>query len=175
MEPTDIPKEPKMLKGIESVEKGCEGSDQIPAESEDEELPEFLYADGLWRKPSSHEERIPWFLHSLVKPPADPLTIRLLALVEDLPSMAGPKTVGSENYSRIFDSFLRRGWEGFEEEFDRIVPRDRPDYADVKRDLLREPLFSMKAHRNMVESLLGRKTIDEIFDEMARESERKPQ
>jgi hypothetical protein len=28
------------------------------------------------------------------------------------------------------------GWTAFEEEFDRIVPRDRPDYGDIKRDLL---------------------------------------
>ena len=70
-------------------------------------------------------EQIPWFLHSFVNPPTDPLTIRLMALVEDLPSIPGPKTVGSANYSRLFDAFMKRGWTGFEEEFDRIVPRDR--------------------------------------------------
>jgi hypothetical protein len=64
---------------------------------------------------------------------------------------------------------MKRGWAGFEEEFDRIVPRDRPDYADVKRDMLCEPIFSMKAHRNMADAVLGRKTVDEIFDEMARQ------
>src|SRR5262245_15498347 len=78
------------------------------------------------------------------------------------------------NYSRIFDAFMKLGWPGFEEEFDRIVPRDRPDYADVKRDLLCEPIFSIKAHRNMADMVLGNKTVDELFDEMAREQE-KPQ
>ncbi|MBK5294109.1 MAG: hypothetical protein JJE04_20830 [Acidobacteriia bacterium] len=70
---------------------------------------------------------------------------------------------------------MKRSWAGFEEEFDRIVPRDRPGYPDVKRDLLREPIFDMKAHRNLAEAVLGRKTVDEIFDEMARQREqRKP-
>ena len=59
---------------------------------------------------SKQPQAFPWFLHSLVNPPSDPLTIRLLALVEDLPSIPGPKTVGSENYSRIFDAFMKRGW-----------------------------------------------------------------
>jgi hypothetical protein len=76
-----------------------------------------------------------------VNPPKDPLTVSLLALVEDLPAIPGPQTVGSENYSRILDAFEKSGWEGFEQEFDRIVPRDRPDYADIKRDLLCETMF----------------------------------
>jgi tetratricopeptide (TPR) repeat protein len=136
---------------------------------------ELGYIEDLRRKREAEKEEIPWFLHSFVNPPTDPLTIRLLALVEDLPSIPGPKTVGSENYSRIFDAFMKRGWAGFEEEFDRIVPRDRADYADVKRDMLCEPIFSMKAHRNMADAVLGRKTVDEIFDEMARQQEQKPQ
>ena len=77
--------------------------------------------------------------------------------------------MGPENYSRISGAFMKRGWAGFEEEFDRAVPRDRSDYAAVKRDMLCEPLFNMKAHRNMADAVLGRKTVDEIFDEMARE------
>lgn len=136
---------------------------------------ELGYIKDLRRKRETEKEEIPWFLHSLVHPPADPLTIRLLALVEDLPSIPGPKTVGSENYSRIFDAFMKRGWAGFEDEFDRIVPRERPDYADVKRDLLREPIFDMRAHRNLADAVLGRKTVDEIFDEMDRERGQKPQ
>ena len=55
------------------------------------------------------------------------------------------------------------------------MPRDRAYYADVKRDILCEPIFSMKAHRNMADAVLGRKTVDEIFDEMARKQEHKPQ
>lgn len=126
------------------------------------------------RKREAEKREIPWFLRSFVNPPTDPLTIRLLALVEDLPSIPGPKTVGSENYSRIFDAFMKRGWPGFEEEFDRVIPRDRADYADVKRDMLCEPIFSIKAHRNMADAVLGRKTVEEIFDEMARQQEQKP-
>ena len=38
----------------------------------------------------------PWF-HSVVNPPKDPLTLRLLALVEGLPSLPGRQTVGAEN------------------------------------------------------------------------------
>ena len=70
---------------------------------------------------------------------------------------------------------MKLGWPGFEAEFDRIVPRDRPDYADVKRDLLCEPIFSIKAHRNMADMVRGNKTVDELFDEMTREQEKKPQ
>lgn len=71
--------------------------------------------------------------------------------------------MGSENYSRISTAFRKRGWAGFEAEFDRIVPRDRPDYADVKRDLLCEPLFTLRAHRNMAELVSGKKTSEELF------------
>jgi hypothetical protein len=63
---------------------------------------------------------------------------------------------------------MKHGWAGFEEEFDRIVAHDRADYADVKRDMLCEPIFSVKAHRNMADAVLG-------FDEMARQKEQKPQ
>jgi tetratricopeptide (TPR) repeat protein len=136
---------------------------------------ELAYIADLRRKRDEEMEEVPWFLQSFVSPPTDPLTVRLLALVEDLPSIPGPKTVGSENYARIFDAFMKRGWAGFEEEFDRIVPRDRSDYAGVKRDLLCEPIFTVKAHRNMADAVLGRKTVEEIFDEMAREQQKKPQ
>jgi hypothetical protein len=90
-----------------------------------------------------------------------------------MPSIPGPKTVGSQNYSRILDAFLQRGWEGFEEEFDRTVPRDRPDYADVKRDLLCEPVFKIKAQRRLAETVTGIKTFDEVWDEIQRDSEPK--
>jgi hypothetical protein len=43
---------------------------------------------------------------------------------------------------------MKRGWAGFEEAFDRIVPPDGEDYAAIKRDLLREPVFNMQAHRH---------------------------
>ena len=127
------------------------------------------------RDEPAEDQEIPWFLHSFVSPPTDRLTLQLLALVEDLPSLPGPQTVGSENYSRIYNAFVKRGWAGFEKEFDRIVPRDRADYKDVKRDLLREALFNRRGHRNVVEVLLGTKTVDEIFGEMDRRRRRKPQ
>jgi tetratricopeptide (TPR) repeat protein len=128
---------------------------------------ELGYIENLRRKREAEKEKIPWFLQSFVNPPADPLTIRLLALVEDLPPIPGAKTVGQENYSRIFDAFMGRGWAGFEEEFDRVVPRQRADYADVKRDMLRETVFRPKTHRNMADAALGRQTVDRILDEIA--------
>jgi len=137
---------------------------------------ELAYIADLKQQREEKRKEIPWFLHSFVNPPTDSLTVRLLKLVEDLPSVPGPQTMGPENYSRIFDAFMKRGWAGFEEQFDRVVPRDRPDYADVKRDMLREPIFSIEAHRNMAEMVLGRKTVDELFDEMgSRRGRQKPQ
>ena len=88
---------------------------------------ELGYIEDLRKKRAAENEQISWFLHSFVNPPTDPLTVRLLALVEDMPSIPGPKTVGAENYSRILDAFMKSGWAGFEEEFNRIVPCDRPD------------------------------------------------
>lgn len=89
-------------------------------------------------------------IDALADTPTDPLTIQLRAQVENLDPLPGPKTVGSENYAQILDAFLKRGWTGFEEAFDRIVPRIRADYVKVKRDLLREPVFSLNAQRNML-------------------------
>lgn len=90
------------------------------------------------------------FSGSLADPPTDPLTIQLREQAENMDPIPGPKTVGSENYTQILDAFTKRGWVGFEETFDRIVPRSRADYVKVKRDLLREPVFSLKAQRNML-------------------------
>ena len=136
---------------------------------------ELDYIEDLRKKRAAEKEEIPWFLHSFVNPPTDPLTVRLLVLVEDLPSIPGPKTVGSENYSRIVDAFMKRGWAGFEEQFDRVVPRNRPDYAAVKQDMLCEPMYNIKAHRNLADAVLGNRTVDEIFDEMEQERHKKPQ
>jgi tetratricopeptide (TPR) repeat protein len=133
-------------------------------------------AEEVHSRQTRGKEKIPWFLHSLANPPTDPLTIQLVALVEDLPSIPGPKTVGPENYSQISRVFMDRGWVGFEEEFDRIVPRDRPDYAEVKRDLLREPLFNMRAHRNMARMMVGDESVDDVLAEIFGDTEeRKPQ
>jgi hypothetical protein len=128
---------------------------------------------GYITKLRSQRKQPPWFLNAYLNAPTDLLTVRLLALVGALPSIPGPKTVGTENYSRIARAFRERGWLGFEEEFDRVVPRSRPDYADVKRDLLREPLFIAKVHRRMSEEFTGQKTADEIWDEILREHHRK--
>ncbi|MCZ2150023.1 MAG: hypothetical protein LC126_19870 [Bryobacterales bacterium] len=166
--------QPVDLNRLDEAEDALRKSLEFDPESETAHN-ELGYIEDLRRKQAAQKEEIPWFLHSFVNPPTDPLTIRLLALVEDLPSIPGPKTVGPENYSRIFDAFMQRGWAGFEEEFDRVMPRDRADYADVKRDMLCEPLFSIKAHRNMADAVLGNKTVEEIFDEMAKQQEQKPQ
>jgi hypothetical protein len=113
---------------------------------------ELDYIEDLRRERKQKKEEIPWFLHTFAHPPTDPVTVRLLPLVEGLPAIPGPATIGAENYSRIVDAFIKLGWPGFEKEFDHIVPRDRSDYADVKRDLLCEPVFSIKAQRNLREA-----------------------
>jgi tetratricopeptide (TPR) repeat protein len=137
-------------------------------------LNELGYIEELRRKRDAGEEDVPWYLHSFINPPTDPLTMEFLALADGLPSIAGPKTVGLDNYHRIFDAFTRRGWPAFEEEFDRIVPRARPNYADVKRDLLREPLFSIDYHRVLAQLNLGKRTVAEIISKVARQREQKP-
>ena len=56
------------------------------------------------------------------------------------------------------------------------VPRSRADYADVKRDLLRESIFDIKCYRNLADLTLGKKTYDEIVAEIESEREhQKPQ
>lgn len=136
---------------------------------------ELAYIEQARQKRKMEGERLPWFLQSILNPPSDPLTLQLMSLVEDLPPVPGPETIGTENYPRIFDAFMKHGWEGFEEEFDCIVPRNRPDYADVKRDLLREPVFRLRTHMNLAELVLGDKTVDELFDEIERGQVKKPQ
>jgi tetratricopeptide (TPR) repeat protein len=137
-------------------------------------LNELDYIANLRQKREEAANEDLWFIRVFANPPQDPLTLRLLALVEDMPSIPGPQTVGPENYSRISDAFFKGGWEAFEEEFDRIVPRDRPDYADVKRDLLREPIFNRKVHRRMTETFTGKMSVEEMFEEIQRDKERKP-
>ena len=119
---------------------------------------------------AGNKESLPWFLYAIIKPPTDPLTVELLSLVEDLESIPGPKTIGSENYSKILQAFMARGWAGFEEAFDRIVPRTRTDYADVKRSLLREPVFNRKVHRNMLRMASG-DNIEDVLGDIRREKD----
>jgi hypothetical protein len=114
-------------------------------------------------------QKLPWFLNCIVSPPADPLTVQLLAAVAGLESVPGPKTIGPENYSVVSAAFLARGWAGFEETFDAIVPRARPDYAAVKRELLRETIFNPVVHLRMSRIFLGETTIEETLKEIARE------
>jgi hypothetical protein len=114
-------------------------------------------------------KRLPWFVHCVKYPPTDPLTKQLLALVEGLESVPGPKTIGPENYTKVSEAFFDRGWAGFEEAFDAIVPRTRPDYASVKRELLRESIFSPKVHLRMSRTLSGEITIKEALEEAARD------
>ncbi|WP_263366712.1 tetratricopeptide repeat protein [Edaphobacter bradus] len=79
---------------------------------------ELEYIQHMRQERAERKEKLPWFLDSLAHPPTDPLTIQLLALVEDLESIPGPKTLGSENYSKVADAFIHHGWIGFEEAFD---------------------------------------------------------
>jgi len=113
--------------------------------------------------------QLPWFLHCIQFPPADPLTKQLLALVDGLPEVPGPKTIGPEKYSKVSEAFLSRGWAGFEEAFDAVVPRDRSDYATIKRELLRESIFNPKVHLRIARMFLGESTVDEIMVEIARD------
>jgi hypothetical protein len=85
--------------------------------------------------------------------------------MEPLP---GPKTIGPENYERISCAFLKQGWMGFEETFNRIVPREQKDYAEVKLRLLREPLFMKAVHERMARIYLGKATINEVLEEIER-------
>jgi tetratricopeptide (TPR) repeat protein len=123
------------------------------------------------KQDTTNEQPIPWFLHTFINPPTNPLTIELSVLVEDLEPVPGPRTVGSENYSNIAHAFITRGWAGFEEAFDQIVSRTRPHYADVKRELLREPIFNRKVHRRMQRIITGSATIDDILDEVRRKND----
>jgi tetratricopeptide (TPR) repeat protein len=109
-------------------------------------LSELEFIDERRKKPA---QPLPWFLHSLVNPPTDPLTIELLQQTAGMEPVPGPKTVGSANYKIISDAFLNHGWAGFEQAFDRVISRSRQDYADVKRALLREPIFNLEVHRKM--------------------------
>ena len=110
-----------------------------------------------------------WFLQPLKSPPKDPLTKQLISLVEGLDSVPGPQTLGPENYAKVSRAFFARGWEGFEEAFDAIMPRTRPDYAEVKRELLREPIFNPKVHLRMARLIAGKATVSEIMEEVARD------
>lgn len=130
---------------------------------------ELAYIDRALEEQRARAKTVPWFLHCLRHPPTDPLTLQLCSLVEGLPSIPGPKTVGAENYSNILKAFLERGWEGFEKAFDAAVARERSDYAEVKRDLLREPIFNPKVHSRMARVHAGRATVEEIVEEMERE------
>lgn len=58
---------------------------------------ELEYIDKLREKQAEEgkkREELPWYLHSFVNPPRDPLTVQLLALVEDLPLIPGPEDCG---------------------------------------------------------------------------------
>ncbi len=112
-------------------------------------------------------KQLPWFLHCIKYPPTDSLTKELLALVEGLEDVPGPKTLGTENYAKVSQAFMTRGWVGFEEAFDVVVPRTRADYASVKRELLRESIFSPKVHLRMSRIFLGETTVAETMKEIA--------
>lgn len=130
---------------------------------------EIAHIDRTLEEQKARARRVPWFVHCLRHPPADPLTVQLRALVQGLPPLPGPHVVGPTNYSKILKAFLDRGWAGFEESFDQVVPRERSDYAELKRDLLREPIFNPKVHARMARLHAGKATVEEIMDEIERE------
>jgi len=113
---------------------------------------------------------LPWFLHPIKFPPTDPLTLRLVQFVLGLESIPGPKTVGAENYAAISTAFMTSGWAGFEEAFDAAIPRSRADYADIKRDLLRESIFNSKVHERLSKLYLGQATVEETMEEIKRDN-----
>jgi tetratricopeptide (TPR) repeat protein len=130
---------------------------------------ELVYIDQALTDKKKQAATLPWFVHAIKFPPTDPLTLQLIPLVQGMESIPGPKTVGSENYSAISKAFLATGWAGFEEAFDTVVPRSRADYADIKRDLLREPIFNPKVHERMSKMLLGQATVEETMEEIKRD------
>lgn len=139
-------------------------------------LQELEYIRQLRDDQAKRKKELPWFMRALLEPPTDPLTVQLMALVEGLPSMPGPKTVGPDNYSKIFDAFMQRGWPGFEEEFDRIVPRSRADYEQVKQNILREPIFRANVHRNMTRALMAstgnsEETLEDVMNDIFKNGE----
>ncbi len=127
---------------------------------------ELEYIDQALADKQKQAATLPWFLHAIKFPPTDPLTLQLLRLVQNMDSIPGPKTVGTENYSMISKAFLASGWAGFEQAFDAVIPRSRADYADIKRDLLREPIFNQKVHERMSKMLLGQATVEETMEEI---------
>ena len=129
---------------------------------------ELEYIDQALTDEKKQAATLPWFLHAIKFPPTDPLTLQLIPLVQGMESIPGPKTVGSENYSAISKAFLASGWAGFEEAFDAVIPRSRADYAEIKRDLLREPIFNPRVHSRMARVVLGESTVDEILEEASR-------
>jgi tetratricopeptide (TPR) repeat protein len=117
------------------------------------------------------QKSLPWFMHCVQHPPADPTTNQLLGLVDGLESVPGPQTIGAENYATVSAAFLTRGWAGFEEALDAIVPRTRSDYSSIKRELLREPIFNPKVHSRMARVFLKKLTVEQALEEATQESE----
>jgi tetratricopeptide (TPR) repeat protein len=142
----------------------------LELDPESESAPKELeYIDLALAEKKNQAATLPWFLHAIKFPPTDPLTLQLMPLVQNMDSIPGPKTVGPENYSAISKAFLASGWVGFEEAFDAVIPRNRADYADIKRDLLREPIFNPKVHERMSKILLGQATVEETMEEIKRD------
>ena len=132
---------------------------------------ELEYIDQALADRKKPAATLPWFLHAIKFPPTDPLTLQLLLLIQNMDSIPGPKTVGTENYSVISKAFLASGWAGFEEAFDAVIPRSRADYADIKRDLLRGPIFNQKVHERMSKMLFGQTTVEKTIEEIKRDKE----
>ena len=128
----------------------------------------------------SHPGPLGWPFLQILNPPRNPLTQRLIELVKDLPSIPGPQTVGTENFSRIQQAFSARAWEGFEEEFAKLYPPDHPQHGEIKTRLLQETIFRPQVHENIVQCLRayragGKEALLEVYREISRaETSEKP-
>jgi tetratricopeptide (TPR) repeat protein len=142
----------------------------LELEPDDESaLIELNYVKDMWRSGAKTRPEYPSAIQRLLDPPKDPLTQQLVALVADLEPLPGALTVGEANMSMISEAFLGGGWEAFEVAFDQAIPRSRPDYAEVKRNLLRDPKFSFKTLKALADLMTGKKTILDILDELGME------
>jgi tetratricopeptide (TPR) repeat protein len=73
--------------------------------------------------------------------PTNKLTVDLLAEIDSLPTVVGPRKVGNENFRRLLNAFRNGGWDAFEKEFWRVFPAGIQDLHLIKEYVLRDPVF----------------------------------
>jgi tetratricopeptide (TPR) repeat protein len=127
---------------------------------------ELAYITKLEEERPRNPRNVPWFMALLQTPPSDPITRQFIADAQGLEPVAGPEVVGRENYRLISSAFFARGWEGFEEEFNRLYPPTRQDYLAMKSELLREPIFLNIVHQRLARVFTGEVTVDGLVNEI---------